>query len=322
MQTTTTIMKAWTADRCRMLATSAVVRTDRRRWQRRPRRMAISSRRMPPDLLTPERLSRGHIFVLPGIEGESRWNHRIVRGLVNGGVDCGIEIHDWTYGRWLSLYSLRAARRHASESARIADKIATTRQNYPEAPVWLIGHSGGGAMSVLTLERLAGDVRAEGAILLGPALSPRYPLEAALRATRRGIWSFSSKLDAFFLMFGTLVMGTLDGRHRVSAGAVGFHSQPDSATADNDRTSSAARLTEIPWSPRMARDGNLGGHFGYVHPTYVERWLVPIIQRPESPPEHLRQAMRRPPQPDHPRQESQPLPPSPLPPQPHQTPPE
>ena len=50
-------------------------------------------------LRTADRMQRGLVLVLPGIEGESCLNHSIVRGLADGGVPSGIEVVNWTTGR-------------------------------------------------------------------------------------------------------------------------------------------------------------------------------------------------------------------------------
>jgi alpha-beta hydrolase superfamily lysophospholipase len=226
------------------------------------------------ELRRPERLVHGHVIVLPGIEGHSRFNRSILRGLQAAGLPHAMEIHDWTFGRWQSLRSLRSTRRHEEQSARIAEKIAATQAAHPGAPIWLIGHSGGGAMSVLTLERLAAEQPIEGAILLAPALSPGYSLATPLARTRRGIWNFSSWGDAFFLMFGTLLMGTVDGRHAIAAGARGFRgSSLVAETPDHP----GPRLYEVPWRREMAGDRHFAGHFGPVHARFVERWVAPIL---------------------------------------------
>lgn len=224
---------------------------------------------------TPERRERGRIVVLPGIEGHSRWNRSIVRGLVDAGADSSLTIHDWTFGRWLSLYTLRASRRHQIQSELIASQLTDYRREHPQAPVWLIGHSGGGAMSVLTLERLAREHAIDGAILLGAALSPRYDLSHALDRTTRGIWNFSSWGDVFFLVAGTLLFGTIDGRHSISAGASGFRSFRQIDATDNRES----RVTEVPWTRQMLSCGNLAGHFGYVNRRFVRQWIAPIVLR-------------------------------------------
>lgn len=226
------------------------------------------------ELRAPERFAHGHVIVLPGIEGHSRWNRSIVRGLQAAGLPHAMEIHDWTYGRWQSLRSLRSKPRHEEQSAMIAEKITATRSAHPDSHIWLIGHSGGGAMGVLTLERLAQETQIEGAVLLAPAISPGYALDTALSRTRRGIWNFSSWGDWFFLILGTLVMGTIDGRHSISAGASGFRRSVWKGIGPRLET---PQLFEFPWRREMFGDRHFAGHFGPVHARFVERWVAPIL---------------------------------------------
>ena len=63
-------------------------------------------------------------------------------------------------------------------------RIVDYRKSHPGRPIYLIGHSGGGALSVLTLERLPPGTTVTGAMLLNAALSPGYDLSAVL-GTRR-----------------------------------------------------------------------------------------------------------------------------------------
>ncbi len=227
------------------------------------------------ELMSPERRARGYVIVLPGIEGRSRWNRRIVQGLLLAGTDSAIEIHDWTFGRIWAVRSLRSRRRHQQQARIIAEKILTYRHDYPQRPVYLIGHSGGGAMTILTLEKLSEEHPATGGILLGAAISPEYDLAPALRNTERGIWSFTSPRDSFFLKFGTRLLGTLDGKRTASAGAVGMRQPLPKADQGNHQ---GPRYVEIPWTPRLKTYGHNGGHFGYVHADFVRAWIAPIVQ--------------------------------------------
>ena len=126
-----------------------------------PEKRTYASRRLPgpvdrmdKNLMTPERLSQGYVIVLPGIEGRSFLNRSIVRGLVAANVPYAIEIHDWTYGPLGYFCNLRDKRRHRSQADEIAGKIVRYRETHPRQPVYLVGHSGGGAMTLFTLERL------------------------------------------------------------------------------------------------------------------------------------------------------------------------
>ncbi len=240
------------------------------------------------NLWTAERRACGHVIVLPGIEGHSRWNRSVVRGLQEAGLPYAIEIHDWTFGRMWSLWSLRSTHRHREQSQLIADKVIRSRREHPDAPLWLIGHSGGGAMALLTLALLPADVKVTGAVLLAPAISPTYDLAGALSHTNRGLWNFSSWGDWFFLIMGTTLMGTLDGRHTISAGARGFC--PPNGTTPSARSpdavsqqTEAPRLVEVPWRREMLTCRNLAGHFGCVHSAFIRDWVAPILAGEELP---------------------------------------
>lgn len=228
------------------------------------------------DLCTPERLERGLVLVLPGIEGQSLLNHNIARGLADGGVRAAIEVFDWTTGVYLLfLYHLRGTRRHEAQSENIATRIARYQREYPGRPVHLVGHSGGGAMVVLALERLPDKVKIASAILLLAGISPTYNLARALSHAERGIFSFHSRFDVFFLGAGTVVAGTMDGAHTVSAGMVGFRS-PANLDA-GERSLYGQRLHQIPFRAAMIADFNFGGHMGVSNRVFVARHVAPLL---------------------------------------------
>lgn len=224
-------------------------------------------------LQTDERFDKGYVIILPGIEGRSRFNKNVAKGLVAGGVPFGIEIHDWTK-RFLKIpllfYNLRSRKRHESQAAIIASKIFAYQQKWPNRPVYLIGHSGGGALIVETLERMPFGNTVTGAVLLGPALSPGYSLKQALRRVDRKIWCFSSWGDCLFLGLITTLAGTVDGRHSHCAGMVGFSNQ-DLTRDDQDR------FEACPYRTAYFRDWNLGGHFGFTARPFVQRHIAPLL---------------------------------------------
>jgi pimeloyl-ACP methyl ester carboxylesterase len=225
--------------------------------------------------LDAERLNRGYVIVLPGIEGRSWCYRSIVRGLIDADCDRGIEIHDWTAGPFLMLSNLRNRRRHRDQAQRIADKILHYQQDYPDRPVHLIGHSGGGAMVVKTLETLPQGTRVTGAVLLCAGISPRYPLAVAMNRLEQGLWNFHSCGDAFILGLLTTLCGTLDGRHGPAAGCCGFSQEAFlPASLPNP---AAPTLTNVPYRATMARSWNFGGHFGCVNRRFIRDWIAPII---------------------------------------------
>lgn len=232
------------------------------------------------NLDTPERREHGLVLVLPGIESESTVNHSLALGLADGGVRQAIELFDWTTGcSALFLWHLRGGRRHRAQAKRLAEKICAYQDEYPGRGVYLVGHSGGGAMSLLALDALPEGRTVRGTMLLAAAVSPRFDLRTALRRSERGVWNFSSPLDLFFLAAATLLLGTLDGRHVVAAGATGF--VPPSDLDEAGSRLYREKLHERPFKPQMARNWNLGGHLGPMNRAFAATWLAPILNEPD-----------------------------------------
>lgn len=230
---------------------------------------------IPDSVNSTERRSAGCVIVLPGIEGKSYWNRSIVRGLLHAEVPYGIEIFDWTTGyRGLGVYHLRSRALHQRASARLTEKIIDYRHEHPQQPLYLVGHSGGGAMSMVSLAQLPNDVRVTGAIMLGPALSPWYNVVPALHRTTHGAWNFSSIGDAFFLGVGTTLAGTLDGWHVPSAGMIGFSKHIHAKV----QAAGTPPLREMPYQLQYARHRNLSGHFGYTTPEFTASVIAPIMR--------------------------------------------
>ncbi len=220
---------------------------------------------------TAERLDRGLVIVLPGIEGRSAINDAIIKGLDAGGVDWAIELTDWTVP-WAYLYNLRAEVRNRRKAAGIAGRIARYHWDYPDRPVVLIGQSGGGAIAVWTAENMMLGHYVDGIILIAAALSPEYVLDFALEKSRRGIVSFYSERAVLFLAAGTTVYGTMDGRHTASAGQAGFK-LPD----DPDGARAYENLFQVAWSPEMASTGHAGVHLTSGAEKFVSRYVAPLV---------------------------------------------
>jgi pimeloyl-ACP methyl ester carboxylesterase len=224
-------------------------------------------------------MEHGLVLVLPGIDGESCINHSIVRGLADGGVPLGIEVFNWTTGRIvLFLYHLRAWHRNVAQAERLVQRIVEYRQAHPGRPVHLVGHSAGGAIAVLTLQRLPADTTVTSAVLLQAAISPRYDLSAALARTELGIWNFHSALDVFFDGIGTSIAGTVDGRHTPAAGMIGF--RPPRNLSAEGKALYATRLHQVPFRLKMCGAFHFGGHMGSTNRVFVSETIAPLLKEP------------------------------------------
>ena len=222
--------------------------------------------------VTPERLDRGLVIVLPGIEGRGHFNEAIADGLNDANVDCAIEIHDWTAPMG-PVFNLRAEQRNRGKAAELAERIAHYVVSHPDRPVVLVGQSGGGAMAAWTAEALPYGYRIDGVIMLAPALSPGYLLDRTLASSRRGVVNFYSHKDWAALGLGTTILGTMDGEHGSSAGRVGFD-VPGARTGGQ----AYGRLFQVAWTEAVAASGNYGGHLTSGARGFVARYVAPFVR--------------------------------------------
>lgn len=227
-----------------------------------------------------ERLDQGYVIVLPGIEGHSVLNRSVVCGLIDADIPYAVEIVDWTGGYRLGPVNLRWKSRNLRVAAEIAERISRYQEEYPGRPVHLVGHSGGGGISMLALESLPDKRSVETVTLLAPALSPQFDLIPALRKVSREVRNYYSPFDFFLLGAGTLAVGTIDGPHCIAAGARGFRI-PNSLHAD-ERDLIASRLQQFRYESKMARNWNFGGHFGCTNRSFARDWIAPLIMGTES----------------------------------------
>ena len=224
-------------------------------------------------------MRRGLVLVFPGIEGRGALNEAICRGLAAGGVNCAIELYDWTSSLG-PLYNLGAEHRNRRMAGRIADRVVAYNDAYPGRPVVLVGQSGGGAIAIWAAEHLTWGGDVEGVILIAPSLSPQYDLARAAANSKRGVVNFYSPHD--WMLLSTAITGTMDGELTASAGRVGFE-EPEAQS----RPAAYDKVFQIPWEPSMARCGHSGGHLssgasdfiaGYVAPLVrTEKWSRPFI---------------------------------------------
>lgn len=228
------------------------------------------------DLKSPERMNKGLVIILPGMEGRSSWNYELARGLDEGGVQCGIEIYDWGTpvpgGMLLNIVDLK---RNERVAAKIKDHILEYRHEHPRRPVHLIGHSAGGGEAIFATELLPPEEPVSSVVLLAAALSPTYDLSPALERSQYGVFNYYSALDVGFLGAGTAIAGTIDREHSLAAGAVGF--REPRGLSDSGMRLYSEKLHQIKWDPEMRWSGNFGGHLDWTRRPFVRRYLASML---------------------------------------------
>jgi len=226
--------------------------------------------------VTRERLDHGYTIVVVGVNGDNSLSAGLAPGLVNGGYRGAVEIVDWTTGHWpLFIYHLRAKNLHRGGAEQIGEKVAAYQARYPGRQINLVGYSAGAVVAVEAVEALPVDQGIDRLVLLAGAISPAHDLRPALKRTRLGVWSYFQPQDVVALWAGTLLAGTSDGAHLVSAGAIGFW--PPVGASEADRELYRAKLVQQPFRPEMIASGNLGGHFQCVGERFVTMWVAPVL---------------------------------------------
>ncbi len=215
----------------------------------------------------PERLEKGLVIVLTGVEGRSIFNDKICEGINAGGVDCAIELNDWTL--MLVGVSQMTEGRNRQRAEEIALRITRYQYTHPGRPVVLVGQSGGGAMALWIAEAMPSRRQVDGIILLAASISPEYRMDEALLKSSRGVVSFYSPGDFMFLGFGTTVMGTMDGKHSASAGQAGFRVPPNCPPYQ--------KLYQVCWNEQMEKSGFGGGHLSSGASEFVANYVSPLI---------------------------------------------
>lgn len=223
--------------------------------------------------LTADRLRSGLVVSLGGVGGYN-WGTRWLRtGLDEAGVGAAIHIYDWSKGPGgMFVGDLTDRARNRAIAQDLARTVSTYVAAMPDRPVALIGHSGGAAVVVWALEAMPESCRVDRVILLAPALAPAYDLSEALKRVEKRMYVMYSPADVGLMAAGTMVFGTMDGQHSVSAGLAGF--ALPAQTADLRQY---AKVRQVQWNLDLVKAGHLGGHMGWTTTRFARDYLAPIL---------------------------------------------
>src|SRR5215210_2263206 len=123
----------------------------------------------------------GLVVVADGVGGLDLCGTALAYVVPEAGLPHEVRIAPWGhgFGRWHA--DLTKTENLVTKAAAVAADVGAFRAEHPDAPVFLVGKSGGTGVVVKVLEGLPGGA-VERAILLAPALSPTYDLTRAFRA--------------------------------------------------------------------------------------------------------------------------------------------
>jgi pimeloyl-ACP methyl ester carboxylesterase len=205
----------------------------------------------------------GRLLILPGV-GNTRFH---LAGFVAAAETqlprFEVEVRPWGVP-FMTIHNLRAHERNEATAAAIAAEIATWRRAHPDAPLYLVGYSGGGGIATLVTAALPDDVSIDRLVLVAPAISPDYPLDAeVLPHVREHVVSYASERD-LQVGWGTRTFGTIDRKNTASAGAIGFAAPHE-------------RLLEYRWSAADLAVGHAGNHLAYLSGRWQAAKLLPAL---------------------------------------------
>jgi pimeloyl-ACP methyl ester carboxylesterase len=208
--------------------------------------------------------------------------------LRDAGVSQAIRTFDWPYPGD-SFHNLIDLPGNRGKAAEVAESIRDYARQYPDAPIDLVGYSGGGGIALLVVEALQpasqpAAVDADAAspdylphirnvVLVQPAISPDFDLTPVLRAITGQLVNFHCGRDWLILGAGTTIFGTIDRKFVASAGKIGF----DAAKAIPDE-SLRDKLVQVAWSREMSADGHGGDHLGGLWRPWNRKYVAPYLK--------------------------------------------
>ena len=205
-------------------------------------------------------------IVLGGIEGPSKYNADMIRGILRSGYRGSVVRFDWNQGPpfWQFLVNLMSRRHHERQSALLAERIRDHQRRHPDAPVCIVAQSGGCWIAVRALEQLPKGTMIDSVVLLAPAISLGYDIRPAAARCRSALISVGAAGDFVFLGLGTMLFGTSDRAFAPSAGFIGWHFQPEG-------------FIETRWHPDWIKLGYFGNHTSTTAVPFIATIIGPKL---------------------------------------------
>lgn len=209
------------------------------------------------------------VMLVPGISGDGFWYDGLRRGIGAGAPQVAVQTVNWGVPLPLFMLNTQTSMIHRDAEKKLVKRIHEWQEKRPGGTICLVGHSAGAGVILGALEKLDAGVQVERVVLLSPAVSPGYPLEAALSHVRDSMHVFYSDGDTFWLGWSARNFGAYDRKKEESAGKVGFRLLCDAMTK---------KVVQHAYEPAWKPLGHDGGHFGCTRQAFAEQVLGPLVR--------------------------------------------
>jgi hypothetical protein len=233
---------------------------------------------LPSATAAPPCTRRGILFVVDGAGGFEEASRTVRRTVAEDKLPFEVRSIRWSHGFCRILSDQVHGSHLRREGRKFAELIWQCRQEAPDAPIILMGHSAGCGVVLVAAENLPPN-SVERIVLFAPAVSSKHDLRPALQSSCQGIDVFTSRRDWACLGVGTLLAGTTDRYWlTAAAGKIGFQQ----ILGGPEDEALYAKLRQYPWNPSLNWTGNKGGHYGSYRPMFLRAFVFPLLASPHS----------------------------------------
>jgi pimeloyl-ACP methyl ester carboxylesterase len=178
----------------------------------------------------------------------------------------------WSHG-YAKIVKDQMDQAHAlCQGQRLAQTVLAYRQEHPNLPIVLYGHSAGCGVVLSAMEQLPPGI-VERCFLLSASVTTCHDLRPALRAVDKGIFVYYSKRECLFLSVALRLQGIFDRECAVAGGRVGFRVCVECP----EDLALYAKLYQRPWTPCDRMYGNTGNHYGNYQPDFIRTQILPVL---------------------------------------------
>jgi hypothetical protein len=222
----------------------------------------------------PTQVTPGLVITVEGIGGIDKLHSTVTSACRKAALPHEVQRYIWTHGTGKYFRDLQDTQHLLRKAQELATSVREQHEKEPNRPIYIVAKSGGTGLTLFALEAMPPNT-VERVILLAAAVSPKYDLRPALRASRLGIVSFHSPYDQFILNWGTSHFGTADRYYGPGAGLYGFV-VPEQL--DDEGRDLYAKFTQVPWRSRMLWEGHSGGHLGTNSSFFMTQEVMPWLK--------------------------------------------